>query len=70
MRQKEIAEALGVSQGLVSMVLNGRKRLSPKMAEKAGVVFEKDPGIFVFGTLEEIRDAFNYPLKERGRKIA
>ena len=59
MTQTEIAKKLGIAQQTVSKILHGRMRMSPKLAKKAGEVFDADPALFVFGTPEEIRRVFS-----------
>lgn len=67
MKQKQIAKKLGISVPMVSMVLNGERRLSINNAKSAGQCFMCDPAVFLFGTTEEIREALNYK-KEKGEK--
>ena len=57
MKQKEIAEIVGVTEAAVSLWLSGKRRISSEVAKVLGDHLGVDPGVFIFGTLEEIKAA-------------
>jgi len=55
--QKDVAREAGVSKSLVSLWLKGERRISPEAAKKLAAARNCDPGVFVFGSIDEIRAA-------------
>lgn len=64
--QKEIQEDLNVSQQYVSGILNGKKSIGKKLAEKLSILYGVDQSFLLTGVLESIKtdDAKKMSIKD------
>lgn len=53
-RQKEIAHIAGVSEALVSYWIRGKRSMPDKACRRLAKHFKVEPGLFRFGTVQEI----------------
>jgi HTH-type transcriptional regulator / antitoxin HigA len=47
MKQVELVEAIGLSKGLVSAIVNGKREISKAQAKKLGAYFNVSPAAFI-----------------------
>jgi HTH-type transcriptional regulator / antitoxin HigA len=47
MKQVELVEAIGLSKGLVSAIVNGKREISKAQAKKLGAFFNVSPAAFI-----------------------
>jgi HTH-type transcriptional regulator / antitoxin HigA len=47
MKQVELVEAIGLSKGLVSAIVNGKREISKTQAKKLGAYFNVSPAAFI-----------------------
>lgn len=57
MNQEMIAKKLGVTQGLISQIINGHVGVSKKLAVRFTQEFGKDPEFWIFARPEKIIEA-------------
>lgn len=66
MKRSEIAEALGITEAMISYVLKGERRLSVENAKAAAELFGVEWTVFFDGDVETIRKVFERPAKISG----
>lgn len=57
MKQKHIAEKLGINQSLVSLILSGKRNVSKDVALKMSEKFGNDPAFWLYSDTETIKKA-------------
>ena len=69
MNQTQIADAVGVTPGMISRIKKGQRRCSWDVAVKLGRLIGRDPAFFMEADAAEIRAAIEEAIKG-GRRVA
>jgi addiction module HigA family antidote len=56
LNQEQIAQKLGISQSLLSQILNGNRAISKTVAIRLSEEFGEAPGWWAFASLNQVRE--------------